>query len=119
MKLETGNLDILSAENEERRGWFVGSFIPKDSLLNSDSCEVKWSKFLKGLKRTSSQDASDNTHTVAVLIKGKWKCFFTEEKKKVILSEPGDFVAYDGGAHHENEALEDSHLMVIRWRNKE
>lgn len=117
MRLETGNLDVLNKENEQRKGWFVGSFIPKDSLLNSDACEVKWSKFPKGIKRTSEQLLAENIRTVTVLISGKWKCFFTADNKEVILSQPGDFVAYDSGAHHSNEALEDSHLMVVRWKD--
>ncbi|KKR21909.1 MAG: hypothetical protein UT48_C0002G0042, partial [Parcubacteria group bacterium GW2011_GWE2_39_37] len=31
-----------------------------------------------------------------------------------ILLEPGDYLVYSD-SYHENEALEDSHLVVVRW----
>jgi hypothetical protein len=117
MRVETGNVDELNNKNPERRGWFIGDFIEKDSLFNSSACEIKWTKHKKGLKKTSGNDLDENTITVGVLVSGKWKSIYPAEKREIILSKLGDFVAYEG-MYHENEALEDTQLIVIRWKNK-
>ena len=106
MKLETGNLENI--------GWFIGSNADKDSLFFSENCEIKWAKHPKGLKKVSGVELNDDVRSVVVLISGSWLTRFPNESKEIILSKPGDYLAYTG-EYHENEALEDSHVMVIRW----
>ena len=115
MRIETGNLDELNEANPAMRSWIVGSFVPDTSLLHSESCEVKWAKHPKGLKKTTGMDLSSDIRTVMILISGSWRTWIPEENREVILSVPGQYLAYDTGAH-ECEALEDSHLVIIRWK---
>jgi len=114
MDIETGNLDLLNKKDPEKKGWLIGSFIEENSLRHSDKCEVKWAKHLKGLKKVAGENLKDNCKTVVILISGKWLTRFPESGKEIILLEPGDYLVYSD-SYHENEALEDSHLVVVRW----
>jgi len=116
MKIEIGNLQQLSKKNPERRGWFIGDFIPQESLLHSEKCEIKWAYHLKGLKKNSGKELNENVRTAIVLIKGKWLTKFLKNENEIVLSTPGDYLIYTG-AQHENEALENSHVIIIRWKN--
>jgi hypothetical protein len=114
MNIEVGNLDVLTKQNPERRGWFLGSFIP-EGLLHSNACEVKWARRPKGSKRTTGMKIDKNIRTVVILISGKWKTIFPEDREEIILSNSGDYLIYEG-TYHENEALEDSHILVLRYK---
>lgn len=114
MEIESGNLDQLAISQPEKKGWFVGSFIEQESLRNSDKCEVKWAKHQKGLKKIAGQNLKDNCRSVVILISGRWLTRFTDNNQEIILSKPGDYLVYQDGCH-ENEALEDSCVIVIRW----
>ncbi len=114
MSIEQGNLNNIEELNPERGGWFVGKFIPESSLLHSEKCEVKWAHYNKGLKKDSGLNLDANSRTVVVLLSGVWKLLFTKENKEVVLSQPGDFIVFDG-IEHTSEALEDCHVMVVRW----
>lgn len=109
---------IIENGNLENVGWFIGNNADKNSLLFSEKCQIKWAKHPKGLKKVSSVELSESMRTVVVLISGKWLTRFPNESKEVILSNPGDYLAFSG-EYHENEALEVSHVMVIRWDSSE
>ena len=114
MSIEHGNLNSVEEHNPKRGGWFIGNFIPEPSLLHSKQCEVKWAHHPKGLKKSSGLNLDTDSRTVVVILSGQWKLLFTNENKEVLLSQPGDFVVFDG-VEHTSEALEDCHVMVVRW----
>ncbi|MEN9557749.1 MAG: hypothetical protein RL141_118 [Candidatus Parcubacteria bacterium] len=114
MRIETGNLEILNGKNPERKGWIIGTFIPEDSLMHSSACEVKWATHPKGLQKKAGTNLDSRVRTMIILISGKWLTRFLGDGKEVILSKPGDYLIYEG-ASHENEALEDSQMMIVRW----
>lgn len=114
MKFETGNLNTLNADHPERKNWFAGAFIPEASMLHTDAVEIKWAKHTKGIKKTTGMNLDAHIRTVVILISGKWRAWFHEAEKEIIMSEPGDYIVYDT-ALHDSEALEDSHIVVVRW----
>lgn len=114
MSIQTGNLEKLNKENPNRGGWFIGKFVPESSLLSSDVCEAKWARYKKGFKKDSGLVLDVDSRTVVILIYGKWRLTFIKESKEVVLSEPGDFVAF-GAEPHNSDALEDSHVITVRW----
>jgi hypothetical protein len=115
--MEFGNLERMNGEEPERKGWFIGHFIPDTSLLHSKECEVKWAHHPKGLKKTTGADLVSSARTVAILLSGRWAVRMKASGEEKILEATGDYLAYEGG-EHESEALEDSHVMVIRWPSK-
>jgi len=114
--LETGNLDKVNKNHPERRGWVLGSFVEESKLRNSKICEVKWTKLSKGEKIPSRMAQDSAARTLVILLSGKLKIIFSN--KTVLLSEPADYIIYNNTIQHENEALEDSNLVTVRWREK-
>ncbi len=117
MKIETGNLDVLRENDPERKGWVAGDFIDHQSLRYSNNCSIKWAYHPKGLRKTSGSGLNANTRTMVILISGVWLTRLLEDGREIILSNPGDYLIYEN-AKHENEAIEDSRVMVIRWKEK-
>ena len=109
MSTETGNIG--------KNCWFIGDIENKESLLFSENCQIKRAIHPKGLKKVSGVELDTEVRSVVVLVKGKWLTRFPERCEEVVLSNPGDYLAYTG-EYHENEALEESHVMVIRWDPK-
>lgn len=107
MSIEVGNLDEQNAAHPEKRGWF----------LQTPNCEAKWVRHPKGLKKQAGSDNEASTHTTVVLISGRWVFRFARDQREVVISEPGDYLRYDASEPHENEALEDTHLLVLRWHD--
>lgn len=112
MPIEKSNLNDLVIENPERGGWFIGKFMPNDSLLNSDSCEVKWMNHPKGTRRESGVDLSVKSRTVVALISGKWGMKL--QGQEIVLEKAGDCVVFESEPHT-SYALEDSTVLAIRW----
>lgn len=114
MRIETGNLDSLNEKSPERGGWFLGKFMPEESLLHSETCEARWLRYPKGLTKSSNLNLEIESRTAGILISGKLKITFLNESREIILEKPGDFAAFDG-LPHISEALEDTLLVVVRW----
>lgn len=114
MKFETGNLNELTSVHPERRGWFAGAFVPQSTLFHTDGIEIKWAHHKKGLKKTTGMDFDARIRTVVILISGVWRTTLIEENREIILSNSGDYLIYDTG-EHVSEAVEDSHVVVVRW----
>jgi hypothetical protein len=112
--IETGNLDKLNQEHPERKGWFLGEFMPEDSILHHKKYEAKWAHYPKGFSKSTPKNSSLDSQSVIVLVSGKWKIRFPESGKEVLLSKPGDYNAFDD-TEHDSEALEDTQLLVLRW----
>jgi hypothetical protein len=112
-KIFGGNA-IHEGQNDNRRGWFIGSFIAPQTLLKTNKeLEVKWGIHSKGEKRSSK--ATDGlATTISLLIKGKC-CITFEGQKKMILSNPGDYIIWTPNIPHVFESYEDSVVITIRW----
>lgn len=115
MSIENGNFDLLRDKSPENRGWVVGNYVESGTLRNSNTVEVKWPKHKKGLKKSSGSDLDYNVKTLVILVSGRWRQIFPSESKEVILSKLGDYVIYSG-QEHEAEALDETRLCVIRWK---
>lgn len=116
MNIQTGNIDLDSDSHSETKGWIVGDFISPQSLLHSEKCEVKWIRRKAGIMKPSERTCNKDIVTLVILLSGKWLISFPELQKEHILSQPGDYVAYEFN-YHESTAIEDSHIIVIRWNN--
>jgi len=112
-----GNTKIDKEKHPERKGWFVGNFIPALEGLHSDDIEIKWGEHKRGMLKTAEKTTSRKT--ISLLIRGKIKINFTDEAKSVVLEKEGDYVFYAPENHHTVEVLEDSLVIVIRWPSKE
>lgn len=107
MSIETGNLDDENAALPERHGWFV----------QAANCDAKWVRHPRGSKKRAGTENGASTHTVVVLLSGRWRFLFARDQREVVLSKSGDYLRYDASEPHENEALEDTHLLVLRWHD--
>ncbi len=115
MSIENGNFDVLNSMNPDRRGWVVGDYIEGGTLRKSNVVQVKWARHKKGLKKVSGADLKPDVSTLVILVSGRWKQTFPDESKDIVLSEIGDYVIYTG-QEHKAEALEDSCLGIVRWK---
>jgi hypothetical protein len=116
LKIIMGNLDEEIAENPTRQGWFIGNFIDKSSVFNSNEFEVKWGHHKKGSVKKIPGETSSKS--VSILISGKFIIRFPDNGKEVLLSSTGDYVFWDASISHTSEALEESILITIRWPSK-
>ncbi len=102
------------AEKDNHRGWIIGHFMDKGSLLHSDDLEVKWSKHLKGEKKLELAK-NIQAKTLFILFNGEFRFYFPNENTDVVLSKEGDYILYDAGVAHSWEVLEDCCAINIRW----
>ena len=85
------------------------------SPLKTQNVEVKWVKRKKGEIKKGLKN-KQTAQTLIILISGKFALRLPKRDKEFILSEEGDFVSFDAGTcAHESEALEDCHVIVIKW----
>ncbi|OIO51569.1 MAG: hypothetical protein AUJ19_04220 [Parcubacteria group bacterium CG1_02_58_44] len=66
------------------------------------------------MKKETGHELNESDRTLVMLISGRWRQNFPNSSTEMILSSPGDY-ALHSGQMHESEALEDSHVMVVRW----
>jgi len=79
---------------------------------------MKWSTHKKGDVKPA-KIAKSSAKTISILIKGKFEVRFSDVDKVVVLSELGDYLAYDAGKiSHIGESIEDSVLLTLRWSSK-
>lgn len=107
--LKTGNAKV---DGEDRRGWFMGSFFPKDSINHQNDLELKWGFHPKDERRESLATDGD-AKTMSILIKGKYELNFGEEK--IILEKEGDYLFFTPNMPHHMLAHEDSVILTVRW----
>jgi len=112
--IETGNLNKKVSKSPRSRGWFIGRFIKDLSLFKDSDLEVKWANHKKG-ENLNKIRATKKSKTLAILINGKIKMSFPDQKKDFILSKQGDFTFWGEKIFHCTEVLEDSTVLVIRW----
>lgn len=106
----TGN---AQTEANERRGWFLGNFIPPgDDPRSTAAVEVKWGIHAAGEGRSHWAEPSAAT-TLSVLISGRFRVQFPE--REVILAAQGDYVLWPPGVAHSWQAEADSVIVTVRW----
>jgi len=102
------------AEKSNHRGWIIGYFMDKGSLLHSEDLEVKWSSHLKGEKKLELAK-NVKAKTLFILFKGEFSFHFSDQKMDVVLSKEGDYILYDAGVAHSWEVLKDCCGINVRW----
>ncbi len=108
--IQTGNTNVDSIET---RGWFVGSFLPKEKGLRySDDLELKWGTHKLGEARKEWSTGEAQT-TISILISGKFAVEFRNDV--VNLTKPGDYVIWGMRIDHKWEAITDSVVLTVRW----
>ncbi|MBS3076101.1 signal peptidase I [Candidatus Pacearchaeota archaeon] len=108
-----GNLENYFKNNLDKRGWFMGNFIEKNSIFHNKKFEMRWAMHKKGEKKDPPA-MNKKSKTISILIKGKMLLKFPLEKKQIILSKQGDYVSWENGIYHGSEMLEDSIVLTIR-----
>lgn len=112
MKIVTGKINDLS---KDYRGWFIGSFIDKESPFNTNDFEVKWVERKKGESKENINPPVDEQKTLSILISGKFKIEFLDTKETKLFEIPGEYIYYQPTVPHKVTALEDTVMIVIRW----
>ncbi len=107
--IEKGNAKEKGAD---RRGWFMGSFFPEDSINYQEEVELKWGIHPEGEERDSKAEEGD-AKTMSILIKGKYELNFGETK--IILEKEGDYLFFTPNMPHHMRAHEDSVVLSVRW----
>jgi hypothetical protein len=112
--------DLVSVGNalkDGKQGWFVGLFVPSSSpLVRQQAVEIKWGQHAKGERRSPFVQWSETT-TISVLVNGSFvvRIKLPDGMQEIILSAPGDFVAYGSSVEHSWEALEDCTVVTVRF----
>ena len=105
--IEKGN----AADANEYGGWFMGHFLPEESLMNTSGLELKWSHLSKGEVRDEWAPVIERK-TISILIKGHFFVVFLDEE--VELKAEGDYVIWKDVSHN-FRVVEDSVCLTIRW----
>jgi hypothetical protein len=99
----------------DHTGWFVGPFISeKAGIRHTDAVEVKWGLHTAGETRTDLNDRG-GTHSLAILITGKFVIEFPGLGEEVMLSRTGDYVLYGPEVAHSWRAVRASTVLTVRW----
>lgn len=106
----TGN---AYSDGEERRGWFVGSFItPSNSARSTSALEVKWGVHVAGDRRPQWAEPAETT-TLSILISGRFCLQFPDGE--IVLASQGDYALWLPGVAHCWRAEADSVVLTVRW----
>ena len=106
----TGN---AYSDGEERRGWFVGSFItPSESPRSTSALEVKWGVHAAGDRRSEWTEPAETT-TLSILVSGRFCLQFPDGE--IVLATQGDYALWLPGVAHSWRAEEDSVVLTVRW----
>lgn len=99
------------SKDAKLRGWFVGHFVEQDDPRHDVNVEVSWSRLKENETRHAWSDVS-NAKTLTILVSGCMEEIFRTHV--TTLSEPGDYVLYQGEAHTWR-ACKNSVVITVRW----
>lgn len=99
-------------DGPERRGWFVGHFMPEEDMRRSEDVEIKWGQHQAGEAREEWVTGEDRS-TVLILVSGKFTIIFPEGEQT--LEEQGDYLVWGPGVDHSWRADEDAVTVTVRW----
>ena len=106
----TGN---AYSDGEEKRGWFVGSFVtPSISPRATSAVEVKWGVHKAGDCRPEWTDPAEPT-TLSGLIIGRFCLQFPDGE--TVLATPGAYALWLPGIAQFWRAEADSVVLTVRW----
>lgn len=97
------------------RGWFVGSFVPRElGLRSTEDVEIKWGEHANGDVR-ADWGASDSATSMSLLVRGCIRLFF-ENGRQALLQEPGDYALWAPGVSHRWQIeQDDTVVLTVRW----
>lgn len=99
-------------DGSDRRGWFLGHFMPPSDVRSSEDVELKWARHDAGEERDSWHDVEHRT-TVLLLIRGRFR--INLEVGTFVLQDQGDYAMWGPGIGHSWVAQEESEVVTIRW----
>lgn len=99
----------------ERRGWFLGHFMPGGMPLHSEEVEIKWAEHKAGEER-GSWTVSASAHTISILLRGRFVLLFADGERT--LEREGDFVYWKPGVEHGWRVEEDTTILTVRWPSR-
>jgi quercetin dioxygenase-like cupin family protein len=103
------------AEGGERRGWFVGHFLPAGDLRATEAVEVKWGIHPAGEARAGWVQESTAT-SLSILLRGRFRLRFPD--REVLLASEGDYALWAPDVPHHWQAEEDSVVLTVRWPSR-
>lgn len=112
MANSTWHVGNAAEDSAERRGWFVGHFMPGDDVRRSTDVEVKWGEHPAGEEREAWHEDEERT-TLLLLIKGRFRINLSVASH--VLSRPGDYAIWGPGIGHSWRAEQDSIVVTVRW----
>ena len=114
--MDTQDIELGNVHNKQNGalGWIFGHFIDPQSPFHTEAFEMKWKMQPKG-KSKGEAKANKIAKSVSILRSGRFKIDFPDLGKSVVLEKEGDYAYFAPGVRHTWEALEDSHMMTIRW----
>lgn len=110
--MSTWHVGNAGDHKDDRRGWFVGHFMPDKDVRHSDEVEVKWGQHPAGEQRDDWQGDETRT-TVLLLIEGRFRIDLSVATH--VLAQPGDYAMWGPGIGHSWQAEADSVVLTIRW----
>jgi hypothetical protein len=132
LQIETGNAGKLDTQGT---GWFLGfsdwtrygengagglRYMPVD--CRSHGLCMKWMVHPAGDPRGTDKPVSEG-RTMSILIgSGRFRIAFSESKdfspgatREIVLSDPGDFVAWGAGIYHRYAVDVECTVLTLRW----
>lgn len=101
-----------AGDSRDRRGWFLGHFMPDGDVRQSEEVEVKWGTHMAGESRESWHDNEKRT-TLLLLVSGRFRIELSVASQ--VLAQPGDYAMWGPGIGHSWQAEEDSVVITVRW----
>jgi hypothetical protein len=110
--LSTWHVGNAADDSEDRRGWFVGHFMPDGDVRKSGDVEIKWGEHPAGEHRDNWHGDEART-TVLLLIEGRFRINLSVATH--VLARPGDYAMWGPGIGHSWHAEADSVVLTVRW----
>jgi hypothetical protein len=110
-------------EGSDSKDWFIGHWLPKNSIKHDPRLEVKLSEHKESYQNMSKEmdgKAHKDCTTLTMLISGRFTQIMPgakpKERKEVKLRNMGDYVMWGPGVDHGWRAEEEGTIMLtIRW----
>jgi hypothetical protein len=110
--MSTWHFGSAAEDTAERRGWFIGNFMPDGDVRCSSDVEVKWGSHPAGDEREAWHDDEART-TLLLLIEGRFRINLSVADH--VLAHPGDYAMWGPGIGHSWRAEQDSIVVTVRW----
>jgi len=108
---------ISNAIADQKRGWFVGQFVPEElGLRHQTDVEVKWGIHPLGEERPAWVHYKKST-TISVILEGQFLLHVSKDGiiEDHVLKTPGDYVIMAPGVRHSWKAITACVLLSVRF----